>query len=329
MAAPSLSDKKSFFSAVLNDGDFQKNGIVFGEQDEPRHCKWVVVDPNRHVLRVWEKRSRTADFVAAGQGLNASVFTNGPFFSYASSTQTGGKEYGWLKYQASSAVFSLATGLHNLTADVRDAIPFGAPTNTPRIPNWAPKAFSDYQADTHLGGTPVGHVISAGQLKCSSRAPNLAYFGRNQGTGFSSYTIGSGRDPTGLSEAIGGILMAIQNYAIDPGERGINSNQYVYWGLAPLAATDLRFNNTGLAAALQAYAKAPKGGTVAGLIFGMFYQNNSHAQLMLDIGVKDAVRLDGSDSTLFGRGQTVLWGEGMVHYKRIAQQYGFAFYPSA
>jgi len=65
---PSLGDKQNFFVNVLRDPDFQSKGVLFG--DEPslvRCCKWVVIDPNRHKLRVWQKSSPTQDFVVAGQ----------------------------------------------------------------------------------------------------------------------------------------------------------------------------------------------------------------------------------------------------------------------
>src|SRR4051812_42373404 len=83
MPKPSLADKEKFFASVLADADFQKQGILFG--DDPavaRNCKWVVVDPGRHVLSVWQKPLPTQDFVSAALQLDASVFTNGPFFNY-------------------------------------------------------------------------------------------------------------------------------------------------------------------------------------------------------------------------------------------------------
>jgi hypothetical protein len=52
-----------------------------------------------------------------------------------------------------------------------------------------------------------------------------------------------------------------------------------------------------------------------------------NVQLLANIGVTDAVRLDGGDSVLFGYGSTALVGMGMSHHKRIWMQYGFAFFP--
>src|SRR6478672_10878476 len=83
MPKPSLADKEKFFATVLADPDFQKNGVLFGEDPAlARNCKWVVVDPDRHVLSVWQKPLPTQDFVSAALQLDASVFTNGPFFKY-------------------------------------------------------------------------------------------------------------------------------------------------------------------------------------------------------------------------------------------------------
>lgn len=83
MAKPSLSEKEKFFASVLGDADFGQDGVLFGEDPRlARNCKWVVVDPDRHVLSVWQKPLLTQDFVSAAVQLDASVFTNGPFFNY-------------------------------------------------------------------------------------------------------------------------------------------------------------------------------------------------------------------------------------------------------
>ncbi|MBV8412359.1 MAG: hypothetical protein JOY64_32385, partial [Alphaproteobacteria bacterium] len=76
---PSVRDKKRFFPGVLSNRTFQADGVLFGEEEGiGRKCKWVVIDPNRHKLRIWEKPSPTHYFTTAGQALGASVFSNGP-----------------------------------------------------------------------------------------------------------------------------------------------------------------------------------------------------------------------------------------------------------
>jgi len=67
---------------------------------------------------------------------------------------------------------------------------------------------------------------------------------------------------------------------------------------------------------------------VTGLIVGLYYNSNSHLELLTDIGVKDAVKLDGSDSVLFGHGDTVLRGAEMSAYKTVWMRWGIAFYPN-
>jgi hypothetical protein len=97
--------------------------------------------------------------------------------------------------------------------------------------------------------------------------------------------------------------------------------------LAPLQPDAAHFKNSGLRDALAQYAKAGnRPNAPAGLIFGLFYQAASQATLMVRIGVKDAVRLDGSDSVIFGHHKTLLWGDSMFQYKRISQGWGFAFH---
>ena len=97
--------------------------------------------------------------------------------------------------------------------------------------------------------------------------------------------------------------------------------------MAPLAADDARFKDTGLAEALASYSGARSGKPVPGLLIGVYYHTNSRAQLLVDIGVKDAVKLDGSDSVLFGHGSTVLVGDSMFEGKRVSHSWGFAFFP--
>lgn len=101
---------------------------------------------------------------------------------------------------------------------------------------------------------------------------------------------------------------------------------WFHWGLAPLKPEPR--DEAGLKDALAAYAASPGNRPVGGLIVGVYYHDDpAKVQVLADVGVTDAVRLDGGDSVLFGYDQSVLVGTGMSHHKRTWMQFGFAFFP--
>jgi len=309
---PSLTEKLRFFPRVLRNADFQKQGVLFGEETAiAKDCKWVVIDPNRHKLEIWEKSSPTADFVTSGQALNASVFTNGPMVH---ARNDGNKYLLGAEYFARGILYDASSGV--LVRSFSDSL------KTIKR-NW------DRAADEVFEGPPYGDVIGL-RRNINARAPqssmHLGYFGRDSGTGFESYKIGLG-DPAGLTEASGGLYSpAILNYQVTPDAHG--PNQWFYWGLAPLKPEGSE--GADLRDALAAYAAAGGPKPVTGLIVGLFYHSGGGGgivQHLADIGVRDAVKLDGGDSVLLGHDKTVLWGDGMSGYKRVWMRWGFAFYP--
>jgi hypothetical protein len=306
---PSLADKQSFFANVLRDPDFQSNGVLFGENpDLVRDCNWVVIDPNRHKLQVWQKSFPTQDFVAAGQSLKASVFTNGPMVH----SRVPGNDY----------LAAAGYVLEGTALDIGEA--FSRSQGMPHTGKYSQQRWDDL-ADDWFGGAPYGDVISNSNLvnvKAPPAKSVLGFFGRSSGTDFSSYKIGIG-GPMGLGEGSGGLYEpAIVNYAAKPDTHG--SNRWFFWGLAPIKATS---DNSGLESAISAYQKVGTSKPVTGLIVGLLYSGNDHVQLLVDIGIKDAVKLDGSDSVLFGHDSEILYGTDMSPYKRVWMRWGFAFYP--
>jgi hypothetical protein len=154
----------------------------------------------------------------------------------------------------------------------------------------------------------------------------LGYFGRGQGTDFSSYQIGIGNPPAGLAEASGGLyLPTIQNYVVKPDSHG--SNQWFYWGLAPIKVEVP--DEVGLKDALARYVMAGAAKAPDGLIIGLLYNGagGDKVQHLADVGVRDAVKLDGSDSVMLGHESTLEYGADMTEYKSVWMKWGFAFYP--
>lgn len=286
----------------------------------------MVIDPNRHKLAVWEKSFPTSDFVTSGQALNASVFTNGPMVH----SRVAGNDYvaaaGYIVQGSwNSLKASFDRPLHSFGVGIGRAIR-GQKKSFPMAD--ISKQKWNEAADDWFGGVPYGDVVGASQnidIHGPVSSTPLGYFGRDSGTSFESYKIGLG-NPAGLAEASGGLYApAILNYQVTPDTHG--SNQWFYWGLAPLKPQGPE--GAELRDALTAYAAAGASKPVTGLIVGLFYHSGGGGivQHLADIGVRDAVKLDGSDSVLLGHDKTVLWGNGMTGYKRVWMRWGFAFYP--
>jgi hypothetical protein len=361
---PSLALKGGFCPAVLRHPEFQKSGILWGADPElARSCQWVVIDPARFKMMVWEMAYPTQDVVSGAQSLGAAVFTNGPYFIYTPGQQDSLPEHilrGYYKENRAIAgdlsVLMRAVGVSKEGAsDVANIGSVGATvinisrdglTWTARIAKklWGPSDdatrmldMADRAAPTRIetptsmkawqGGGPCGYVLgNNGLIQIKRPASHLAYFGRGQGTDFGSYSIGMG-DPVGYTEAIGALQLAAKDYKATDVELASGSNQWLYWALIPLSDAGSRLpTQAGMKEALSDYAaagsKAPDG-----LIIGVYYNTNSRIQLLIDVGARDVVRLDGSDSVIFGRGSEVLVGDTMTPSKKIAQGWGFAFYP--
>ena len=318
-ARPTLLDKKRFFVAVLGNRWFRENGILFGEDPTvARDAKWMVLDPNRHKLTIWEKPGPTSDFVTAGQAQDASVFTNGPMLY-----NKLGRPATWtdaLAYAADGAIRRGAT-----------LIPFA---HGPGWDDTSKESWTKAAADRY-GSIPCGDVTGTSRgINAVAPPPGtnrFGYFGRGQGTGFASYKIGNG-NPTGLVEAAGGLYPPVLlggKFTAD----GFGRNQWLYWGLAPLQPDAA--DEVGLKRALEHYAVAMKvegvaaaAKPVAGLIIALAYNGDGTVvQHLVDAGVTDAVKVDGNDSVLFGHHTKVLWGDAMTDRKRVWLNWGFAFHP--
>ena len=348
MPSPSLADKAKFLPAVLRDAEFQRKGVLFGENPElANDCKWVVVDPNRHKLAVWSKPHATADFRECAKALNATVFTDG---TMQHSQHEGTGAMGYLKGGASyfAAEVEKAASGAGISLEKQALRLFGwAGSSAPpqqraaALERWEKKERekADDSADMYwfIAG-PYGSVVGkdagvpntarrGGTIdeKVNDASMQLGYFGRGAATNFESYRIGNG-EPAGLVEAAGGLYAPeILNGKVTPLPH--TSNMWFWWGLAPLKAPPQGQDTSGLKDALAAYAAAPGNRAVTGLIVGLYAKDKTDTvQLLADAGVTDAVRVDGGDSVLLGHQETLVVGEIMSRHKRIWLQYGFAFF---
>ncbi|HEV8679807.1 MAG TPA: hypothetical protein VGQ90_10565 [Stellaceae bacterium] len=347
MPGPTLADKSKFLPAVLTDAEFKRNGVLFGENPElANDCKWVVVDPNRHKLAIWTKPHVTADYRECAKALNASVFTDGTL----QHSQHEGP--GWTGYVKGGASYGAAEAQKLLSGA---GITFGK--QALRLFSWAGSSATpeqraaalerwekrerekaDDEADMYwfIAG-PYGSVVGkdggipntarrGGTIdeKVNDKSMQPGFFGRGAGTNFESYKIGQG-EPVNLVEASGGLYdPEILKGKVTPLPHA--SNMWFWWGLAPVKAPQGP-DPDGVKNALAAYAAAPGNRAPTGLIVGLYVQDKTaKVQLLADVGVTDAVRLDGGDSVLLGHGNTLVVGETMSHHKRVWLQYGFAFF---
>jgi hypothetical protein len=308
-----------FFPAVLGNNEFRQKGILFGEDPTiANSAKWMVLDPNRHKLAIWEKPSATFDFVTAGQAQAAAVFTNGPMLYNGLGRPAGAMD--GVKYVLNGALRDAASGIL--------VMPYAQGHRVSKR-NWTQAAADQY------GSIPCGNVIGMRRTINAVAPPpgtnRFGYFGRGPGTDFASYKIGDG-NPPGLVEASGGLYpppLLDGKFKAD----GFGRNQWLYWGLAPLTpdaadAAGLKGAMADYATAMKVYGVAAASKPVTGLIIALAYNGDgTTVQHLVDAGVTDAIKVDGNDSVLFGHESTVLWGDAMTDRKRTWLNWGFAFYP--
>jgi hypothetical protein len=102
-----------------------------------------------------------------------------------------------------------------------------------------------------------------------------------------------------------------------------------YWALAPLtggpnAQRDVTRRAVDLYQARQS-TERPCTGLV--MVVAGRAHTRKLSQLLVAVGVRDALQFDGGDSLLLGRGNAVLVGRSMPPWKRVLQRWGIQFQP--
>ena len=332
---PSLvKDGPQFFPNVLKTKSFADRGVLFG--DEPlaggafEQLNWVVVDPRKHILYIWEKDQD--DFVEAARNLSATVVTNGSFNIYA-----GGGKY------ASSIRTGLATIVSTgfaLPRVLRRALFDGPPPGTALGARVARELASDRrlqaEVERHMqryysSSTPDGYVYGTneGISETTRSQPQQHFFGRRDGRQYENYAIAQG-DPPLSGEFIGGLFRSVDVYrAADPFPD--QSVGFGLWGLAPLA-DDATLREAGIEQAIAALRETegseelppPTGVAICAFWWGPI---PAVIDLFVQARVKDAVRIDGNSSILLGRGNEILVNETMIEPKRYYNRWGYQFQP--
>jgi len=333
-----LNDGAAFFPNVLSDQSFQTTGLLWG--NEPYGViglHWVVIDPRRHKMYVWEKNQ--TDFVQAAYALGASVFSNASFNDYK-----GGNKY---VATAKVVVGTVTSTLRGLWFSLRHPQSMRS--------SWLRNPGTMFQANAQkywAGHNPHGNIYGAreGIAIVGKPRPQQHYFGRKQGRWFADYEIGQGSpqgpsSTAGFSEVIGALFRTVNNYsAVDPQTTGIGAGHY---GLAPLldangAAIDSKLQTAGIVKAVERYQTKerelgggerppgyvpPAAGApgCTGLIIAAFYWGAIIDKQLVSIRVKDAVRVDGNASILLGHYTTAVVGAQMPVHKRNYNKWGYQF----
>jgi hypothetical protein len=317
-----LNDGPLFFPNVLQDPDFKKRGYLYQvEAGGAIGLHWVVIDPRKHVMSVWRKDED--NFVEAAKAQAATVVTNGPFFTYnAGSKADAVKQFSLIMAAATHTVFSFS-GLQYCYDNGLN--PLGVISD-----------IYDKAVQACFGGdNPVGHIYAKTQgfEEKAISAPNGHYFG-SSGPAFADYIVGQGESPP-ISEVIGGLIRVVENYAVTASAGG-DSNEFGYWGLAPLDPAAAPWSDSegkpflieALAslAASNAFA-APNMPPVDGVLITAFHSGRPREMgaLMSRSHVKDLVQLDGDSSVLLGVGSNIVVGSGMLDVKRAGNCWGYKF----
>jgi len=322
---PSLvNDGPHFFPNVLMDPVFQRDGVLFGHDhgqspaaqtrkgdNKEGDIQWAVVDPRRHIMYIWDKDvHRQDDFPLAAKSLGASVVTNASFNEY----KGGSKTWGTIKVGLSLIGYSFSHAYigspYAASKHIKDS----------EIREIERKYWTGSKAQGHIFGSHEG--ISETKID----RPALHYFGRRTGRLFSDYEIAQGEAPQ-IEEVIGGLFRNVANY-IDA-EASAQTIGHGVWGLAPFGI-DADLGDAGLGPAVETYEAndtitEPNKPHCIGLVIAVFSWEDVKqiATLLIAARVKDAVRVDGNDSILFGHHQTLLYGDDMGDAKRFYNRWGY------
>ncbi len=313
-----IKDGPRFFPNVLKDPEFKKHGILFGINDGGYdsvvrglllHGKvpWAVVDPRRHILYVWQKT--TPLFPDTGVTLGSSVFTNGSFNVYKGGNTWKQRLAAWLMVNVYATVANGFFWIFGIKVDAKMAMKFAL--------------YSSEESE----GFVIGNHAGINETKASESRPAMQYFGRKAGRLFGDYAIAAG-DPSGASEWIGGLFRTVNNYQF--GEAVDQSITAGIWGLAPLDVTDADLKDAGIEQAIEEYLKdepqsdSPPPREVTGLIITAFYAGpmSEFAAILGKARVKDAARIDGSDSIVMGRGNALVF-DAETEKKKLYNRWGF------
>jgi len=292
---------------------FQATGVA---EDGEGSFAWVLVDPERHPLVVWE-RARRRSYAATAQALEAAAFTNGPYVGRSGKAAVAARLGACV---AAGAIGGGATG--------RSVVPLsciGGQRNhgTGRGRSAAGAVLGALAGLglgwwlTLTGWEPCGLVRSEAngiddRRDWRGEGATHGWIGRS-GESFGSYAVGLGNPPAGMREAMGGLIPLIvdgEALGADPADpnhhpdyaRSRTKKRLVAWSLLPTPA-------------------APSAGALLVVATRDRAASAELASHLTALGVTGAVATDSSGCAMLGGGRRFILGPPHLHRQTI-QQYG-------
>ena len=290
----------NFMHNVINNQGFHENGFYSGKDSG---INFTIIDPKIHDIKVWVKQ-KNFDLVSSMQklpnhkyrtatkSLGAFVFTNGPFMT------PGGPI---------NLINSIASVVTFIPCKIASFFGYSSfPKNWGLyaayvIPYWPWKSF---------GTVHQGVVLD--DIVPKSLPPNSSWFGRIGTGSFEAYTIQNGV-PDGAIEGIIGHPIIKHGKIINPTKTSwaARASAICCWGLIPYS--------------IHPIGKISKSSTndeksVVILVMGSNANTSSIPQKMVDVGVVDAIGMDGGTSALMGEGENIFFE--CKWYKDKIQKYG-------
>jgi hypothetical protein len=312
---------RTFIPQVLTHQKFRQNGYLVGEASG---IYYIVIDPGRHVMHVWQEDS--SGYVQTAKSLGACGFSNGPMMEPMNARVTAWSIAGGTIAGAGAGV--AATWYWSLTG------PWGVVVVIGGAVVGAGAGFAGAAAAGVVNARPY-NVVKGNKHSIDDAGMGhngeLAWFGRRVATDFAAYGMKQGKDfGDHNEEVLAGLVPIIMNFTPNSTtENAINYNsQYaklvnaiggVVWSLVPLNAatsgiqlppSDPEFGDwtrgpltaadlSGVDLTMPG-ATAPLTGVVVVMGKDFLGFAKDAARRLLSIGGRDAVAMDGSNSAMLG-----------------------------
>lgn len=291
---------------ALDRPGFGETGVTEGGDES---FSWVLVDPERHPMVVWERAPRRS-YAATARALEAAIFTNGPYVGRIGRAAVAARLGACVAAGAiGGAGWALLQTIGTQKRQARRQVVGAA------LGAIAGFGFGWWAALT--GWEPCGAVHSEtnginDRRDWRGEGATHGWIGRS-GEGFDSYAVGLGNPPEGLREAMGGLIPLIAGGEVlgadsdDPNHhpdyaRSRTKKQLVTWCLLPTP-------NAQGSGALLVVATRDRAASA---------QLATH---LIDLGVTGAVATDSSGCAMLGSGRRFFLGPPHLHRQTI-QQYG-------
>ncbi len=291
---------------ALDRPGFGETGVTEGGEGS---FSWVLVDPERHPLVIWERVPRRS-YAATARELEAAAFTNGPYVGRLGRAEVATRIGGCVAAGAiGGAGWALLQTVGTQKRQARRRVggaALGAITGF---------GFGWWTALT--GWEPCGLVHSEtngidDRRDWRGEGATHGWIGRS-GANFESYAVGLGNPPEGLREAMGGLIPLIVDGEVlgaDPADpnhhpdyaRSRTKKQLVTWCLLP----------------------TPNAQGPGALLVVATRDRAASAELathLIDLGVTGAVATDSSGCAMLGSGRRFILGPPHMHRQTI-QRYG-------